>query len=81
MLSNNLIKREREMTDRYNFLVVAFEKDMREDEAQPLMNAIRQFRNVLDVQGNVSNGTDMVAEIRARDYISNKLWDVLNPRT
>jgi hypothetical protein len=69
------------MTDRYNYLIVTFEKDMRDDEAQPIINAIRQIRNVLDVHPNVANATDMVAEIRARDAISNKLWDVLNLRT
>ena len=69
------------MTDRYNFLTVALEKDIRSDDAEPLIAAIKQMRGVADVKPNVSNGSDMVAEIRARDAINNKLWAVINPAT
>jgi hypothetical protein len=69
------------MTDRYNFLTVALEKDIRSDDAESLIIAIKQLRGVLEVKPNVSNGSDMVAEIRARDALSNKLWDILNPAT
>lgn len=43
------------MTDRINAIVVVLEKDMREDDAEPILNAIRQMRGVLDVRTNIAD--------------------------
>ena len=44
------------MTDRYNILTVALEKDLRDDDAQALINAIKMMRGVADVAGNAPMG-------------------------
>jgi hypothetical protein len=45
------------MTERFNTLTVVLEKDMRDDDAETLLTAIRQMRGVLSVKGNVSDNT------------------------
>ena len=55
------------MTDRYNALTVVMEKDMRDDDAEALIAAIRQLRGVLSVSGNVAD-------------LGQKLWSVLYPK-
>ena len=67
------------MTDRYHSLTVALGKDVRADDCQPLIDAIRQMRGVIDVSGNVS-GPDMhMGYLRAKNELSKKLWEVLWP--
>lgn len=65
------------MTDRFNSFTVVLESDMREDDAQVLMNVICQLRGVLKVSGNVSNIETHIAYARARTDIQIKLWDAL----
>ena len=62
------------MTDRLNALVVVLEVDMRDDDAQPLIDAIKQLRGVLSVTGNVSDLTSTVAETRAKRELYDKVW-------
>ncbi len=50
---------------------------MRSDDAEQLINAIKQLRNVLDVKPNVSNGYDTTAELRARDKLQKALLSVI----
>ena len=69
------------MTDRYHSLTVALDKDVRQDDCQPLMDAICQMRGVIDVRGNVS-GPDMhMGYLRAKNELSKKLWKVLWPNS
>jgi hypothetical protein len=68
------------MTDSYNALTVVLERDIRWDDAETLILAIRQLRGVLAVHPNVSGGGDidgMVAEQRVRAELRQKLWDAL----
>ena len=69
------------MTDRYNYLTVALEHDIRDDDAQSLITAIRQLRGVANVEPNVGDGTAWTAEERVRRELSEKLWAVLYPKT
>ena len=68
------------MTDRYNALTVVLEQDIRDDDAEALLSAIRQLRGVLSVRGNVADLGDHLAQARAQQNISKKLWDVLYPK-
>ena len=68
------------MTDRYNTLTVVLERDMRDDDAEALLSAIRQLRGVLSVSGGVANPTTYAAEERARRELGEKLWQVLHPQ-
>ena len=54
------------MTDRYHSLTVVLEKDIREDDAKPILEAIRMIKGVLTVQGDISNPSSLMAEERAR---------------
>lgn len=68
------------MTDRYNALTVVLEKDIRNDDAEALLNAIRQLRGVLSVTGNVADLDSHMAQARARHELGEKLWRVLYPK-
>lgn len=67
------------MTDRFNSLTVVLENDVRDDDAKALISAIRQFRGVVSVSGNVSDLTAHVAQVRANHELTEKLWRVLHP--
>ena len=67
------------MSDRYNYLTVILEKDLKDEDAEPLMEAIKQFRGVLTVKPNVSNANALLAEERARHDLGEKLWHILYP--
>lgn len=54
------------MTDRFNALIVVLDKDVREDDAQSLMQAISQFKGVASVSGNVADISDHIAKTLAR---------------
>lgn len=69
------------MTDRYNFLTVALEKNTRSDDAEVLITAIKQLRGVLDVVPHISDANDVVAELRVRDHYRKQLMDVVYPNT
>ena len=68
------------MTDRYHSITVVLEKDVREDDARALIDAIKQMRCVLTVRGVVSNIESMMAEERARHEIGKQLIDIVYPK-
>jgi len=68
------------MTDRYNTLTVVLERDIREDDAEGLLDAIRHMRGVLSVAGNVADSSEYMAVERARHELRMKLWEALNPK-
>lgn len=60
------------MTDRHNAFIVILEHDIRDDDAQPIINAIKQIKGVLDVQPTQADGIAVsVASVR----IKARLWD------
>ena len=65
------------MTDRVNSLTVVLEEDMRIDDVQSLIEAIRHFRNVLSVDVNISNIETHIAKSRAKHELQMKLWETL----
>lgn len=65
------------MTDRFNAFVVVLEHDLRDDDAQAIINAIRQLKGVLDVQPHVATFDDAIAETRVRHELRQKLWKAL----
>lgn len=66
------------MTDRYNAVVVTFDRDIREDDAEAIINAIRMLKGVLAVTPNVSDINMHVAESRVKRELTDRLYDVLN---
>jgi hypothetical protein len=67
------------MTDRYHSLTVVLENDIREDDAEAIMNAIRMIKKVISVSGNISNVQSHIAEERARFNLGSELWKVIYP--
>lgn len=67
------------MTDRFNGFTVVLERDIREDDAKPIIAAIRQLRGVLDVVPLVADSESYLAEQRARHELGQKLLDVVYP--
>lgn len=54
------------MTDRYFALTVALKQDMREDDAEGILAAIRMIKGVLSVEGHVADTELFTAEKRIR---------------
>ena len=65
------------MTDRLVGVVVTFHEDMRVDDAQPLIDAMRLIRGVVDVSPVVSDVVSRMAEQRAKRQLSEKLLEAL----
>lgn len=68
------------MTDRINSLMVVLDVDYREDDIKPLIDAIGCFRGVVSVRKNVSDFNSVMAEDRAREKLTNKIWKVLEEK-
>ena len=65
------------MTDRVNALVVTLDRDIRIDDVQHLVDAIRMLRGVMSVDENITDISDHVAEMRAKTEMNNKLMDII----
>ena len=65
------------MTDRIHALTVALSTDVREDDVQPLIDAVKQLRGVAGVTAAVVDVTDYSARMRADMDWRNKLIDLL----
>lgn len=69
------------MTDRFNAITVVLEKDIRDDDAEFILNAIRMIKGVLSVKGNVNDGvSEYVAKERVRREFRDKLLDIIYPK-
>jgi hypothetical protein len=68
------------MTDRVNGLFVTLSHDVREDDIKPLVGAICQMRGVAAVGVRVADFSDTIAQMRVRNELTQKLFDVLNPK-
>jgi len=64
------------MTDRYAGLVVTLERDIREDDAEPILDAIRLIRGVASVEPVIGDYRTHMAEQRARLRYRKLLWKV-----
>lgn len=68
------------MTDRLKGVWVAFDRDIRVDDAEATISAIKQIRGVLAVEPSVASLDDWIAQQRVRRELGDKLWDVLYPK-
>ena len=67
------------MSDRINIITVVLEKPIRDDDCEPIVNAIKMIKGVLDAEPKVAHPEEYMAIVRARNNISTKLWEVLYP--
>jgi len=68
------------MTDRHRGYIVTLEKDIREDDAEDTITALRSIRGVASVQPVVADHGAIMAYEQARMDLVNKLWEVLKPK-
>lgn len=65
------------MTERYSGYVITMAHDIREDDAEQVINALRLIRGVVDVRPVVADGVESwIAESRVRVELANKLLDL-----
>lgn len=69
------------MTDRIHSIGVILEKDIRDDDAECILNAIKMIKGVLSVEPNIVDFQSAMAESRARKDIADKLWEILYPKS
>jgi hypothetical protein len=62
------------MTDRYKAFLVTLDSDLRSDDAEPTIAAIRQIKGVIDVEPVVADSADHVARQRVRV----ELWEKIH---
>jgi hypothetical protein len=67
------------MTDRTSQLVVVLEEDLRVDDAESILAAIRQLRGVASAEANVIGTPDYVANVRAKLELAAKVREFLKP--
>lgn len=65
------------MSNCYNSIGVILEKDIQDDDAECVLNAIKMIKGVLSCEPNVTDFQSIVAEVRVRNNIANKLREVL----
>jgi hypothetical protein len=65
------------MTDRAAGFIVALDYDLRLDDAEATLAAIRQIRGVISVEPVVGNASLAIAKQRARFELSERLYEVL----
>lgn len=67
------------MTDRIHSITLVLEADLREDDAQSLLAAVRMLKGVISAAGNVSNITDYIAQARVRLEYGQQLLAIVYP--
>jgi len=65
------------MTDRYFAITVLLEGDIREDDAQPIIDAIRMIKGVIKVKPHISNPDLWGAVELAKSELRKKIWDIV----
>jgi hypothetical protein len=63
------------MTTRLNGLVVAFENDIREDDAQSIIDAILMIKGVASVTANTVQQDDYILRSRIKAEIEKALYE------
>lgn len=64
------------MTDRISGFIVILDQDIRDDDIESTVAAIRQIKHVAHVQPQVASYDDVLALVRARREIGDKLLDL-----
>jgi hypothetical protein len=66
------------MTDRIKGVTVVLEPNIREDDAQVIIDAIKMIRGVCDVQTHISNLDHYMAFSQARMEMEKDIYDLMN---
>jgi hypothetical protein len=66
------------MTDRYTGFVVSLETDMRSDDAEATIAAIRQIKGVIGIEPVQASIETQIARQQVRLDLERKLWEALH---
>jgi len=65
------------MTDRLKGLVVALDRDIRDDDAQAIIDAIFMIKGVLAISPSITSGDDWINRTKIKREIGAKLFKIL----
>ena len=65
------------MTNRVNAFIVVLQNNVREDDIQETRLALQMIKGVVDVKPNIATVDDLIAEVRVKREIFNKILDFL----
>ena len=65
------------MTDRHAGYIITLEQNIREDDSEATIAALKQIKGVLNVEPVVGDHRIAIAEARARMDLTQKLFDAL----
>lgn len=65
------------MTDRIKSLTVVLEKDIREDDCEGIIDAIKMIRGVLKVDYEVADHEHHAAKVQARYELQKEMREIL----
>ena len=68
------------MTDRYSGFVVVLDRNVREDDAEQIVEAIAMVKGVIAVKPHIAEIAEVIAQERVRQELVSRLWDVLNAK-
>lgn len=68
------------MTDRIKGVWVAFDRDIRTDDVEPLLEALKCFRGVSSVTTSTVHADDWMNRDRIRNELSARLYEVLHSK-
>lgn len=66
------------MTDRIKGFTVALDKDIRIDDVEFIMNAIKMIKGVNNVEPLVVDSSDFIARSRYKREVQDKIFKMLN---
>lgn len=65
------------MTDRHVGYIVTLDQDIREDDAQPILDALKMMKHVVDVQPVIGEGwAAAAADMRIRNKVGLELFEM-----
>jgi hypothetical protein len=62
------------MTDRVKGLVVTFDRDIRVDDIEAIVNAISMIKGVAGVEPSIADTSDQMARMRVRSELLDKFF-------
>lgn len=68
------------MSNRYHSLTIVLEEDMKDEDAEGLMDALLHLKGVVGVEPNISDPNTVTAVVRARYELGMKLLDIVYPK-
>lgn len=66
------------MSTHYNGFIVILDRDIRDDDAEHTLNAIRMIKGVLRVQPHIADANYEIARMRERAKIESDLLEIIN---